>query len=281
MSIVTRTKTNLWCALLSAVTIAACSVEQDEGKPPRTQSDIVNSPPPTTHFYTHITAADGKGIPHSKLPSTRIDNKLIDVCEQGHVPFLDHCYNAVHLNDRVAGFRLESPTRTFVVAETANTYLLSALERIGSFHHTEFALDAYAHRLTFRCKATTEACLPPSLLKYGLSVMRVYSNNYIDNLKLDTSFTWGGVNKHVWPVRGTLTMNGKAHLLPLTRAQVRRAYGDRLKGNSVRHGYVTTSFSFANTYPESKQVLTSINYRVNNHARATAMRFNNSAVAVQ
>lgn len=281
MSIVTSTYTTPWYALLLAASIAACGAEQEEAKSPCLQGNIVNSPPPTTRFYSHITDADGRSIPHNKLPSTLSANKLVDVCKRGQVPFLDHCYDAVHLNDRVAGFRLESSTRTFVVAETADTALLSALEQIGSFYQEEFAMTSYAHRLTFKCKATTGVCVPPSLLKYGLSVMRVYGNNYIANLKLDTAFAWGGVNKHVWPVRGTLTMNGKVHLLPLTRAQVKRAYGDKLRGNAFRHGHVTTSFSFADTYPVSEQVLTGINYKVNNYARAVALRTNYSAEAVQ
>ena len=281
MNIIIRNTVTLWCTMLLAAAIAACNAEQDEAKMPCSQSNIINSTPLTTQFYTHITDSDGRSIPYSKLPSTLIDNKLVDVCKKGQVPFLDHCYDAVHLNDRVAGFRLESPTRTFVVAETADTALLSALEQIGSFFQEEFAITSYAHRLTFKCKATTDVCVPPSLLKYGLSVMRVYGNNYIDNLKLDTSFAWGGVNKHAWPVRGTFTMNGKVHLLPLTRAQVKRAYGDKMMGNTVRHGHVTTRFSFADTYPVSEQVLTGINYRVNNYARVAARRLNNSAEAVQ
>ena len=270
MSIRTRTNATLWCALLLAAAITACNAEQDEAKPPCVQSRLVNNAPPTTHFYTHITDSSGRSIPYSKLPSTLIDNKLVDVCKKGQVPFLDHCYDAVHLNDRVAGFRLESSTRAFVVAETAATALLSALKQVGSFFQAEFVITSYAHRLTFKCKAVTDVCVPPSLLKYGLSVMRIYGNNYIDNLKLDTSFAWGDAYQHTWPVRGTLTMNGKVHLLPLTRAQVKRAYGDKMMNSTVGHGHVTTRFSFADTYPESEQVLTSINYRVNNYARATA-----------
>lgn len=281
MRIVTRTYPTLWCALLLAASITACGAGHDEAKSPCQQGNSVNSPPPTIRFYSHITDADGRGIPHSKLPSTLSAKKLVDVCQRGQVPFLDHCYDAVHLNDRLAGFRLESSTRSFVVAETADTALLSALERIGSFYQEEFAMTSYAHRLTFKCKTTTDVCVPPSLLKYGLSVMRVYGNNYIDNLKLDTSFSWGGVNKHAWPVRGTLTMNDRVYLLPLTRAQVKRAYGDKLRGDAFRHGHVTTRFSFADTYPVSEQVLTGINYKVNNSARAAALRSNYSAEAVQ
>ncbi len=272
MSLGTRTNATLCYALLLAAAVVACNAEPDETKPPCLENPPINNAPPPTHFYTHITDASGRSILHSKLPSTLIDNKLVDICKQGQVPFLDHCYDAVHLNDRVAGFRLESPTRTFVVAETANTALLSALEQIGSFYQAEFAITRYAHRLTFKCQAATDVCMPPSLLKYGLSVMRVHGNNYIDNLKLDTSFAWGDAYQHKWPVRGTLTINGKVHLLPLTRARVKRAYGDRMMGNSVRHGHVTTRYIFAATYPESEQVLTGVNYRVNNYARAAALR---------
>ena len=273
----------LWCALLLVAAIAACSTQRDEAKPPRTQNDIVNIPPPTAHFYTHVTDFSGRSIPHSKLPSTLIDDKLIDVCEQGQVPFLDHCYDAVHLNDRVAGFRLESPTKSFVVAETADNTLLSALQRVGSFiiGRHEFTTALYAHRTTFNCKAVKGRCRPPSLLNRGLSVTQINSHNYIDHLTLDTSFVWGGDYQHAWAMRGTITMNGKVHLLPLTRAQVKRAYGNQLMGDAVRHGYVTTKFTFADTYPASEQVLTSVNYRVDNYARAAALRLNNSAEAVQ
>ena len=55
MSIITRNTATVCYALLLAAAIAACSAEEDEAKLPCPQSNIINSPPPTTQFYTHIT----------------------------------------------------------------------------------------------------------------------------------------------------------------------------------------------------------------------------------
>ena len=176
-------------------------------------------------YYTGIAALDGGKIPITKLPSILERGKLIDMCNKGQTPYLDHCFDTVHLDAERAGFRLESKTRTFEAWTTASQKWLETFTTVSTWNGNNLS---HGYRLTYTCNDWSSSCAIPSWFR-KLLTRKIGKTHYISYLTLYTHYRWGGLltgrTTYSWPVQGTLTMKGKPYSLPVTRKQVKDVYG--------------------------------------------------------
>ena len=225
-------------------------------------------------YYPGIVALDGSKIPITKLPSILEQGKLIAMCDEGQIPYLDHCFDSIHFEAEQAGFKLESETRTFEAWTTASQTWLDTFTTIETWNGRNLT---HGYQLTYKCIAWSSSCAIPSWFR-SLKTKKIGKTHYIDYFTLNTHYRWGGAlsgrTTHSWPVQGTITMKGKIYPLPVTKKQVKAVYG---RSSPVRTAskYLETIFNYdcnSTILPDcpvndDNKPLMHISYNVDNYQR--------------
>ena len=231
-------------------------------------------------YYLGIAALDGSKIPITKLPSILENGKLIDMCDEGQIPYLDRCFDTVHFDAELAGFRLESKTRIFAARTTANQEWLETFTTVGTWNGSNLT---HGYQLTYKCIDWSSSCAIPSWFRI-LKTKKIGKTHYIDYLTLNTHYRWGGVltgrTTHSWTLQGTITMKGKVYPLPVTKKQVRDVYGHSSPVRTASK-YLETIFNYdcdPTIFPDcsvndDNKLLMHISYKVNNYQREEDMKF--------
>lgn len=225
-------------------------------------------------YYPGTATLDGNKIPITKLPSILAHGKLIAMCDEGQIPYLDHCFDRVHFEVERAGFRLESRTRTFEAWTTASQAWLDTFTTLETWYSNNVT---HGYQLTYKCIAWSSSCAIPSWFR-SLTTKQIGKTHYIGYLTLSTHYRWGGIlsgrTVHSWPVQGTITMKGKVYPLPVTKKQVKNVYGNPLSVRTVGK-YLETIFNYdciptilpsCPVNDDDKQLM-HISYKVDNYQR--------------
>lgn len=205
--------------------LIACGKESSSDNPIELPSggggssgEVYKGGPDEDSFHYDILDKEGNKIPLSLTPSTIEDGKLVPTCKEGQIPYIDQCFDKIHIDASKPGFKLEKDS-----GEVFEVGLEATDEWLSTFDSREPEGNGFYHyqRMTYGCEYD---CQIPSFLRLAPHTFEIEDKTYISRLELGLWYFFGrSLSKphHNWLLNGTITILGHTFNLPVKRSEIR------------------------------------------------------------
>ena len=227
-------------------------------------------------YHYDIYDKEGNKIPLHLTPSLLEDGKLVDSCKEGQIPYLDQCFDEIHIDTAEPGFTLIKDNGEVFVAslEVSDDWL----SKFGS-HEPMDGHVTHRHKITYGCKYD---CPLPSFLKMYFDTFDIGEKTYISFLQVDTSYFFGrkryNVENHLWLIKGSITILGRKFDLPITKGQIQPAFpslsisiGGTIETETLNVGLAFFQYGKWYSPNPSEQYLHSVHFTVNKNSLREAL----------